>query len=56
MPQYQVFWDEVVWYSVFVEAKDESEAKQRWHDPAYWDSEPEISGSDFNNNVEVCEV
>jgi len=56
MPQYEVFWDEVVTYSVLVEAENEDEARRRWPDPAYWDSEPEISGSDFTDSVEIYEV
>jgi len=56
MQQYEVFWSEVVTYSVLVEAENEDEARLRWADPAYWDSEPEISGSDFTNDVEIHEV
>ena len=56
MPRYEVFWDEVVWYSVFLEAENEDDARSRFYDPAYWDSEPEISGSDVHGNVEICEV
>jgi hypothetical protein len=56
MPKYEVFWDEVVTYSVLVEADNEDEARLRWSDPAYWDSEPEVSGSDFTNDVEIYEV
>jgi len=56
MPNYEVFWDEVVTYSVLVEAENEDEARERWCDPAYWDSDPEISGSDFTDNVEIYEV
>ena len=56
MPRYEVFWDEVVTYCVLVEADNEDEARLRWSDPAYWDSEPEISGSDFINDVEINEV
>lgn len=56
MPDFEVFWDERVTYCVLVEADDADEAMRRWSDPAYWDSDPEISGSDFYNSVEVYEV
>jgi hypothetical protein len=56
MARYEVFWDEVVTYRVFIEADNENEARLRWSDPAYWDSEAEISSSDSTNNVEIYEV
>ncbi len=55
MARFEVHWDEVVTYSVFVEAENENEARLRWSDPAYWDSEPEIAGSDYTGNVEIYE-
>jgi hypothetical protein len=56
MPKFEVFWDEVITYSVLVEAEDEEDANIRMSDPAYWDSDPEISGNDFIGNVEIYEV
>lgn len=56
MPKFEVFWDEVVTYCVLVEADDEDLAEIRWNDPAYWDSEPEMSSKDFIGNVEIYEV
>ena len=56
MPRYDVCWDEVVTYCVEVEADNEDEARLRWSDPAYWDSEPEIICSDFTNDVTIEEI
>jgi hypothetical protein len=56
MPRFECFWDEVVTYCVIVEADNEDEARLRWCDPAYWHNDPDISGSDFMNDVEIYEV
>ena len=56
MPRYEVFWDEFVTYSVFVEADTIEDARKSWEDPACWDSEIEVSGSDYVGNVEIEEV
>jgi hypothetical protein len=56
MQQYEIFWDEIVTYRVLVEADNADEARLRWCDPAYWDSEPEIECSDYTNDVEINEV
>jgi hypothetical protein len=56
MPTYEVFWDEVVTYRVIVEADNSDEARNRWADPSYWDSDAEISSSDYTNDVEIYEV
>ena len=56
MATYEVLWDEVVTYRVLVEADNQDEARLRWCDPAYWDSEAEVESSDFTNDVEIYEV
>jgi hypothetical protein len=56
MATYEVLWDEVVTYRVIVEADNQDEARLRWCDPAYWDSEAEVECSDSINDVEIYEV
>ena len=56
MPRYAITWDEVVTYTVDVEAEDSDSAWEAFADPACWTTEPEVVCSDYADNFEIEEV
>lgn len=57
MPKYTVNYIVEAQYVVIVEADSYEEAAWHWHDPAYWDSEPECVSEDLmDTDVYVEEI
>lgn len=56
MSRYAITWDEIITYTVEVEADDAHAALSAFADPACWTTEPEVVCSDYADNFEIEEV
>lgn len=51
MAQFEVRWTVEQWYSVTIEANDEAEARQKWHNGEF--GNPVLYGTEVQDNIDV---